>query len=129
MLLPWRRKVMRRLEELLPSERLEALENNLDAIIDHITHTEKQMNDKLDAMDKKVDDVVAYAASVVDSVVTAMGYLRALAAKLQQKLDETPDAELALLKDDIARATDHVDEKMKELEDKLHEIGASGGTV
>lgn len=113
MLLPWRRKVMARLEALLPSERLCAAEANIDAIINHLTYVERRMDEKMDGVMKHVDDVVAYAASVVDAVKQALDYLRA------HQGDDAAAKEFA----------DHVDAKMKELEDKLHEVGASGGVA
>ncbi len=69
------------------------------------------MDQKLEDVAKKVDDVVEYAKSVVDAVKKALDYLRA------HQGDDADGKNLA----------DHVDAKMKELEDKLHEVGASGG--
>ncbi len=128
MLLPWRRKVMQRLEELLPSDWQEKQDRALRAIVTELSYLKGRMDDmeeKLDAVVKHVDDVVAYGASVVDAVKKALEYLRALVEKLEAEGHST--AELDALKADVTAAADHVEEKMKELEDKLHEVGASGG--
>lgn len=71
------------------------------------------MDKKLDEVSKHVDDVVAYAASVVDAVKAALDYLR------KHQADDAGVKEFA----------DHIEAKMGDLENKLHEVGASGGSV
>ncbi len=105
---------MKRLEDLLPSQRLENLELNIRAALTFISWLEGKvddMNDKVDVAMKHMDDVVAYAASVVDAVKKALEYLRA-----HQGDDK-----------DLEALAGHVEAKMVELEEKLHEVGASGG--
>ncbi len=114
MLLPWRRKVMKKLEELLPSDWQEKQDRALRGIVTELSFLKGRMddmNDKVDAAMKHVDDVVAYAGSVVDAVKQALEYLRA-----HQGDDK-----------DLEALAGHVEAKMVELENKLHEVGASGG--
>src|ERR1043166_5627420 len=82
MLLPWRRKVMKRLEEMLPSDRVENIELNIAAAHSFISWLEGKVDDMSEVMDglkrevAELKDSVAANDSAVAALRKAYEYLR-----------------------------------------------------
>lgn len=104
-MLPWRRKI-----EAWMRERY--ADRDIRAIIYKFSLIERRMDDmdeKMDAVVKKAEEVSAYVSSVVDQVKTALDYLR-----------NHSDA-------GVAAAAEKVSDSLDAIAKKMSELGASGG--
>ena len=111
-MMPWRRKVMARLERLLPSARIEGIENNLRLVVNWLSKLERRMDDMDADLQAKWDalkDVVKAAESALDSLKKAADYLRSHGG------------------DDTSGLVTEMDSVTKELADKVAAVAASGG--
>jgi uncharacterized coiled-coil DUF342 family protein len=123
MLLPWRRKMQKRIEELLPSQRMEELELNIRAAFTFISWLEGKVDDMaelLEALKKEVNelhDAVAAIHSSVEQLRKAYEYLR-----------DNPKV-VEVVKDDpeLAAVATEIDDLTRDLAESVAKAGASGG--
>lgn len=123
MLLPWRKKVMERLEHLLPSERLDSIDEDLRSAINWIARLEGRQDDMaelLEAVKKEVaelKDAVAAIKSSVEQLRKAYEYLRDH-PKIVEVIKDDPE---------LASVASEIDGLTKDLADSVAKAGASGG--
>lgn len=123
MLLPWRKKVMERLEHLLPSERLDSIDEDLRSAINWIARLEGRQDDMaelLESVKKEVaelKDAVAAIKSSVEQLRKAYEYLRDH-PKIVEVIKDDPE---------LASVASEIDGLTKDLADSVAKAGASGG--
>ena len=123
MLLPWRRKVRKQIEDLLPSERLEHLELNIRAAFTFISWLEGKVDDMAELMEALKKEV-AELHDVVAAIHSSVEQLR----KAYEELRDHPKV-IEVVKDDpeLAAITTEIDDLTHDLAESVAKAGASGG--
>ncbi len=123
MLLPWRRKVMKKLEELLPSDWQQNQDRALRGLVTELSLIKgwkDEMAELMDALKKEVaelKDAVAAIHSSVEQLRKAYEYLRDH-PKVVEVIKEDPE---------LTAVAAEIDGLTKDLADSVAKAGASGG--